>query len=88
MSPTVLESGPYRFFFFSSDRNEPPHIHVERDEKLAKFWLAPIREAYNYGFKPNELIRISAVIGENEQALLRARREYFNRDSGSSGQER
>ena len=49
MSPTVLQSGPYRFFFFSSDRNEPTHVHVKRDDKLAKFWLAPVRMAYNFG---------------------------------------
>src|SRR5438270_11724045 len=29
--PSVLRSGPYRFFFYSADQDEPPHIHVERD---------------------------------------------------------
>jgi hypothetical protein len=37
--PTVLRRGPYRSFFYSSDRAEPPHVHVERDANLAKFWL-------------------------------------------------
>lgn len=41
--PTVLRVGPYRFFFYASDRHEPPHVHVERDEKVAKFWLRPVR---------------------------------------------
>jgi hypothetical protein len=40
--PTVLRSGPYRFHFYSGDAEEPPHVHVERDEKTAKFWLAPL----------------------------------------------
>jgi hypothetical protein len=35
--PTVLQRGLYWFFFYSSDRAEPPHVHVERDENLAKF---------------------------------------------------
>jgi len=35
--PTVLLLGPYRFFFFSGDRDEPLHIHVERERMLAKF---------------------------------------------------
>jgi hypothetical protein len=39
----------YRFFFFASDRNEPPHVHLKRNAKLAKFWLSPARQAYNYG---------------------------------------
>ncbi|MGH7393728.1 MAG: DUF4160 domain-containing protein, partial [Candidatus Rokuibacteriota bacterium] len=37
--PTVLRSGPYRFFFYSGDGGEPPHIHVEREDNTAKFWL-------------------------------------------------
>ena len=41
--PTVLRIGAYRFFFFASDKSEPSHIHVERDDNLAKFWLDPVR---------------------------------------------
>ena len=33
--PTVLRIGPYRFFYYAGDRDEPAHIHVERDEKIA-----------------------------------------------------
>ncbi len=40
--PTVLRKKGYRFFFFSSDRREPPHLHVEKGEGNAKFWLDPI----------------------------------------------
>lgn len=43
MSPTVLQSGPYRFFFYSSDRGEPTHVHITRERKEAKFWLEPVR---------------------------------------------
>ena len=39
--PTVLRSGPYRFYFYSHEPNEPPHIHVDRDDLSAKFWLSP-----------------------------------------------
>lgn len=41
--PTVLRSGPYRFFFYAGDRDEPPHVHVERGEAIAKFWLSPVK---------------------------------------------
>ena len=27
--PTVLRVGPYRFFFYASDRAEPMHVHIE-----------------------------------------------------------
>jgi hypothetical protein len=41
--PTILNIGPYRFFFYAGDRNESAHIHVERDHNIAKFWLDPVR---------------------------------------------
>ncbi len=37
------KSGPYRFFYYAGDRDEPQHIHVERDDRIAKFWLDPVR---------------------------------------------
>jgi Domain of unknown function (DUF4160) len=43
--PTVLRSGPYRLFFYSGDRDEPRHVHVEREANLAKLWLDPVRLA-------------------------------------------
>ncbi|MBI4476420.1 MAG: DUF4160 domain-containing protein [Acidobacteria bacterium] len=77
MSPTVLRSGPYRFFFFASDRNEPPHVHVAREDKAAKFWLSPVRQAYNDGFGKNELRRIERLVRQHETELLKAWHEYF-----------
>jgi uncharacterized protein DUF4160 len=90
MSPTVLESGPYRFFFFSSDRGEPIHVHVRRDRKLAKFWLAPVRMAYNYGFSQAELKRIADIARKHEAELSKAWHDYFKRSdgNGSGGSER
>lgn len=77
MSPTILRKGPYRFFFFASDRNEPPHVHVAREAKAAKFWLSPVRLVYNYGFAASELTRIESLVREHEAELLKAWDEYF-----------
>lgn len=40
--PTVKIVGRHRFFFFSKENNEPPHIHVESAENAAKFWLSQL----------------------------------------------
>jgi hypothetical protein len=77
MSPTVLRSGPYRFFFFSNESGEPPHIHVQRDRLLAKFWLSPVKLARSTGFSPTDLRRLHALVEENEARLLEAWNEYF-----------
>lgn len=43
--PTVLRIGPYRFFFFSRENNEPAHVHIEAGGKEAKIWLASLELA-------------------------------------------
>lgn len=75
--PTVLRAGPYRFFFYASDRDEPVHIHVERDEKVAKYWLDPVRLQNSGGFNRLELKQILLIIRENQEAVLEAWNEYF-----------
>jgi len=75
--PTVLQSGPYRLFFFSSDRGEPVHVHVARDRKAAKFWLAPVRLEYNHGFTKVELAKVTVLVREHDVAIQRAWHEYF-----------
>jgi hypothetical protein len=76
--PTVLRSGPYRFFFYSSDADELPHVHVERDENTAKFWLSPVRLQNSGGFKPVEVRRIQRLVEQHREALLRSWDAYFN----------
>ena len=75
--PTVLRIGPYRFFFYAGDRDEPIHVHVERDEKLAKFWLDPVRFQSSGGFGRSELSKIEKTIRENEGAIMEAWHDYF-----------
>ena len=75
--PTVVRSGPYRLFFYSSDGNEPPHVHVSRDDAIAKFWLDPLRHGQSLGFRPPELRRIRSIILEQRSTLLKAWHEYF-----------
>lgn len=77
MTPTVLQSGPYRFFFYSGDRSEPPHVHVERDDDQAKFWLQPVAVASNGGFSAKELRNVEAIVVEYHSALLRSWNEFF-----------
>ena len=76
--PTVLRSGPYRFYFYAGDQAEPPHIHVERDENEAKYWLDPVRLARSFGFPAKELNTIERLVLANQQLLLERWNEFFN----------
>jgi hypothetical protein len=76
--PTVFTEGPYRFFFYSADRNEPVHVHVERDASRAKFWLDPVRLARSGGFGAAELREVERLVAANGQRLVEKWNEYFN----------
>ena len=68
--------GPYWFFFYSFDCNEPTHIHVRRDQQHCKFWLAPVELAWNHGFSPRELNEIRHMVLEYEQIIIEAWNEH------------
>jgi hypothetical protein len=70
--PTVMRIGPYRFHFYSREGSEPPHIHVEREEWEAKFWLSPVSLAANHGFAKAELSHIQRLVEEHCQKLISA----------------
>jgi len=76
--PTVLIKGPYRFFFYSGDGHEPPHVHVERENMNAKFRLSPVRLQSSGGFSRSEISHIQQLAEENSEFLLRSWNEFFS----------
>ncbi len=75
--PTVLRSGPYRFYFYSHEPNEPPHVHIDRDDLSAKFWLSPVQLAGNFGFRARELREIQSIVTDSRHRFLEAWDEFF-----------
>jgi hypothetical protein len=75
--PTTRIEGPYRFFFYSREPNEPRHTHVKRNSSEAKFWLDPINLAYNYGFSQKEIREIERIVNRNADLLRRKWDEFF-----------
>jgi hypothetical protein len=76
--PTVARIGPYRFFFFSNEGREPPHIHVEAGERLAKFWLQSVALSSSTRFKPHDLTEVQEIVAENQARFLAAWHEHFD----------
>jgi len=76
--PNVLRNGPYRCFFYAGVREEPPHVHIERDVNVAKVWLDPVRLAGSGGFRSAEIGRIQRPTRCSCTKLLRSWDEFFN----------
>ena len=75
--PTIIIEG-YKFRFYSSDINEPPHVHVIRDDNVAKIWLQPIVVETNYGYNQPTLNRILKLTRQNQDRLLEAWNDHFS----------
>lgn len=76
--PTVLRIGPYRFYLYRHEPNEPPHIHVDRDSLSAKFWLKKVALADNLGFAKKELNELHDMVSEHKHLFLDKWNEYFS----------
>ena len=77
--PTVLRWNGYRFYFFSNEGTEPPHIHVDKGEATAKFWLEEIALARSIGFSNRELNELSDKVRQERSVFMEAWRGYFSR---------
>ena len=76
--PTVLRLGGFRFFFYSQESGEPPHIHVENGDATAKYWLDPVALARSRGFPARGLTRLRAKIIEHRYEFLEAWNAHFD----------
>jgi hypothetical protein len=77
--PVVLRKKGYRFEFYSSDGDEPPHIHVKRRRRHAKFWLNPVMLAYSGRFRPHEVTEVRKLVEEHREEFLEAWDDFFGR---------
>jgi hypothetical protein len=75
--PTVARIGPYRFFFFSNEGTESPHIHVQRERRLAKLPLDPVTLVSSTGFAAHELGVVIRTVTEHRDQVLEAWHAFF-----------
>lgn len=78
--PVIFRYKGYRFLFFSNEGDplEPIHIHVQKGERSAKFWIEPdIYLAESYGFSSSELNECVILIEKNRELIARYWNEHF-----------
>lgn len=76
--PTVFRKDGFRFFFFSNEGNEPPHIHAEHGEGYAKYWLDPIQLSYSIGLSSRHLLKLRNLVQDNQELFKTYWHDYFN----------
>jgi len=76
--PALLRVGGYRFFFYSLENREPPHVHAAHAGRYAKFWLEPVALSSNRGFRGYELTTIRQIVEEHREFFLEKWNAYFS----------
>jgi hypothetical protein len=75
--PTALRLDGFRFYFYSHEPHEPPHVHVDRGGASAKFWLQTVAVARNLGYSARELGEIHRLVRLHRDSLLEAWHGHF-----------
>jgi hypothetical protein len=73
----VLRLAGFRFYSYSHEPNEPPHIHIDRAGASAKFWLETVSLATNMGYNARELAELDGLVRAHRHFLLEAWHEFF-----------
>jgi hypothetical protein len=64
--PTIIILHGWRFYFYADEGHEPLHIHCQKAEMEAKFWLdsqtRAISLAFAYKMKPNDMRVVKRII--------------------------
>ncbi|MEK7398984.1 MAG: DUF4160 domain-containing protein [Candidatus Poribacteria bacterium] len=79
--PVVLRIKGYRFWFYEADLDEPPHIHVGKEDKEAKYWVAPVALVKSRRFRDHELNEIEKILVEYQDDIL----EVWRKERKKSG---
>jgi hypothetical protein len=79
--PTLLRVSGYRFYFYSHEPNEPPHIHIDKSGASAKYWLENVSLARNLGYSSRELRLLHDLVLKHRTEFLEAWNEYFDKHS-------
>lgn len=75
--PTVFRKNGWRFFFYSMENDEPPHVHVRKGDAEGKVWLDSLEFAYKYQYSNADRRFVIETVRENAEALLEAWHEHF-----------
>lgn len=75
--PTVLRLNGFRFYFYSHEPGEPPHVHVDYGSASAKVWLYNVTISRNIGFSAKELGKIQHMVREHQETLQEAWNAFF-----------
>lgn len=75
--PKIFERRGFKFFFYSNEGNEPPHVHVKGHGGRAKFWLATGELCMSRGLSIGRLTQIRDIMYQSKDLIMEKWNEHF-----------
>ena len=75
--PTLLVWNGYRFRFYSSDRPEPPQVHIVKGSAAAKIWLRSLDVEFSRGYNEYEMRELMRIVADNRDAWIGKWNDFF-----------
>lgn len=76
--PTILRKLGFRFFFYSNENTEPPHVHIEKGEGYGKYWIDPVEKDYMHNFNKKEEKQAAEIVVEEQDNFKKKWYEFFS----------
>ncbi|HPH22191.1 MAG TPA: DUF4160 domain-containing protein [Haliscomenobacter sp.] len=76
--PTIFRKLGFRFFFYSNENAEPPHVHVEKGDGYGKYWIDPVKKDYMHNFSKKEEKQAEEIVGEEQDNFKKKWYEFFS----------
>jgi hypothetical protein len=76
--PTLMTIEGIRIYFYSNEKGEPPHVHVEYQGLTAKIWITPVSVASIQGLKAKEVAKAVRIVKKHEKELRGKWNEFFS----------
>lgn len=79
--PTIFRKDGFRFFFYSNEGREPPHIHIMGRNGEMKIWLSPIQIERVYGLSSKDQRDALKITEENVILFMSHWRQWHESNS-------
>jgi hypothetical protein len=76
--PTILRKLGFRFFFYSNENTEPPHVHIEKGEGYGKYWIDPVEKDHMHNFNKKEEKQAAEIVEEEQDNFKKKWYEFFS----------
>lgn len=76
--PTIFRKLGFRFFFYSDEGDEPPHVHFKKGHGEGKYWLEPLQKVFARRLNAQDERKADKIVREEQENFKKKWYDFFN----------